>query len=208
MTDWGEFQNDLAWEHHMEEQYRTDLAAEGVDAFVGERSQDYYLQNPAVACGSLRALATAENLVNASASAALVFAAVSSELTIKSAILRPLLHGLVHNEALARFVTESFMERRSRGWLYALVPPLLLETTGVDLSTYRRAAEPQILLWDEANLVAKLRNGVLHDGEEVSGEDARWALDIASELVRGLFPTVVQALGLATDDDLTVVGGG
>jgi hypothetical protein len=167
--------------------------------------QDYYLQNPAVAQRSLRVLETAESLFDASESAALVFAAVSSELTIKSAILRPLLHGLVHNEALARFVAESFMERRSRGWLYAFVPPLLRETAGVDLSTYRRAAEPQTLLWEEANLIAKLRNGVLHDGKEVSREDASKALAIAGALLRELFPVVVQALGLATDDELTVV---
>ena len=63
MTDWGEFQADLAYEQYQEEQYLEQVAEEGVDAFSRERLQAYYRENPNVAEKSLNALRTAEILV-------------------------------------------------------------------------------------------------------------------------------------------------
>jgi len=206
VTDWGEFQADLAYEQYQEEQYLEQVAEEGVDAFSRERLQAYYRENPNVAEKSLNALRTAEILVDVSASASLVFAAVSLELTIKNVILRPLVHGLVHNEALAGFVAQYAVGRRGTKWFDRLLQPLLRELADVDLSTYRREGQ-SVTLWEEVLRVTKFRNDVLHDGEAATSDQATTALDASATLLRTVFPAVVQALELTIDEELRIGDG-
>ena len=206
MTDWGEFQNDLAWEQYMEDQYLTQVTEEGVDAFSRERLQAYYVDNPALAQTPLRALRTAEGLIDVSASASLVFAASSLEITLRDVILRPLLHGLVHNEALASYVAQCAVERQGTKSSNRLLVALLQEYAGVDLSTYCREGQ-RVTLWDEVGRATKLRNDVVHRGEEVTNDDVRTALDVSTVLLHEIFPAVAQALDLTVDEDLNIGGG-
>lgn len=204
MTDWLEFQDDAAYDEYAVKEYEAEIAEEGVEAFSRERLQAYYRQNPTVAQKPLRALRTAESLADASPSASLVFAAVCLELTVKNVILHPLVYGLVHNEAVARFVAQYAVGRGGASRFDRLLLRLLHELADVDLAAYRRQGVT-LTLWEEVLCVTNLRNIVLHCGQEATDDQARTARDVSRTLLCVVFPEVVQALDMTTDDELRIV---
>lgn len=204
MTTWEEFLNDAAYDDYLEKRHLEEIAEEGVDAFSRERLQAYYRQHPTVAQAALSALHTAEVLVDLSASASLVFAAVSLELTIKDAILHPLVYGLVNNEAVAGFVAQYAVGRGGAGRFDRLLLQLLNELADVDLSTYRRDGQT-LNLWEEVLRVTRLRNQILHSGQDATRDEAMTALAVSRTLLLGVFPAVIQALDMTTNGDLEVL---
>ena len=78
----------------------------------------------------------AKTLLATHPAASLVFAATSAELTWKSAILRPLVFGIVHVEPLANLIVERAVPKQGGLTnLYALHSAILKEVAGIDLST-------------------------------------------------------------------------
>src|SRR5260370_38191101 len=75
---------------------RGDLYTDVIEQFTTERLQSFYIDNPAVAMPALEALTEARALVNAHPSAALVFAVTAADVGLKTTLLKPILHGLVH----------------------------------------------------------------------------------------------------------------
>jgi hypothetical protein len=182
---------------------KDDLYGEIVERFASERLQSFYLANPDLAECALGALEEARALRVEHTSAALVFAAIAVEVGLKTALLKPILHGLVHTDSAAALVAGLVPERHNDDFKKVLFG-ILKEVGGVDLPAYKRRGSTQIL-WDEMRAIRALRNQVMHGAGKVSLADAERAIGVASTVVEELFPRVIAALGLKTDERLRIV---
>lgn len=182
---------------------KDDLYSEIVERFASERLQSFYLANPDLAERALGALEEARSLYPQHPSAALLFAAIAVEVGIKTTLLKPILHGLVHTDSAAALVAGLVPERHNDDFKKVLFG-ILKEVGGVDLPAYKRSGSSQTL-WDEMRAIQILRNQVMHGAGTVSLADAERATSVAETVVENLFPRVVGALGLKTDERLRIV---
>lgn len=208
-----ELHNDSLREQFMPELYeefardvrsgKDDLYGEIIEQFTSERLQSFYLANPAVAERSLRALEEARGLSTEHPSAALVFAAISIEVGLKTALLKPILHGLVHIDFAAALITRLVPSQQNDEFNKVLFG-ILKEVGGVDLHSFIKPGWTRPL-WEEILSIRTQRNRVLHVAEEVSPTEAQHAVEIASAVIEDLFPRVIDTLGLKTDQRLQIL---
>ena len=179
-----------------------DLYEEVIAKFTSERLQSYYVRNPNIAERALWALKQARSLRAVNPEACLLFAVTAAEVGLNSCLLKPILHGLVHHDAMAIVIGELVPEQRNdkfRNLLFGI----LREYGGIDLRTYKRKSVKQTL-WEELLQSQRLRNSVIHRGDEINAPDAQQAVDVASLIVENLLPAVITKLGLHTNDKLEV----
>lgn len=179
-----------------------DLYDEVIAKFTSERLQSYYVRNPRIAARALWALGEARSLRPLHPDACLVLAVAAAEAGLNSCLLKPILHGLVHDDAMAVVIAELVPERRNNKFRNLLFR-ILQEYGGIDLRTYKRAGIEKTL-WEELQEIQKLRNAVVHRAEAIEPADAHKAAEVASLIVENLFPTLITKLGLYTSDKLEV----
>src|SRR2546426_4262150 len=97
--------DDYAAEQYMAELYE-EHRKEALEEFTAERLQSFYVANPNLAMPAQQALADARTLRDVNATAALVFGAVAMELGIKTLLLKPVVHGFVHQDSAASLITD------------------------------------------------------------------------------------------------------
>ncbi|MCY3818902.1 MAG: hypothetical protein OXH52_05995 [Gammaproteobacteria bacterium] len=178
------------------------LYGDVVEHFAQERLQSYYVQNPRVALPACWALQQARALLHDHPEASLVFAVTAAEVGLKSALLKPILHGLVHNEAFAAIVAD-LMPRQRNQQFRDLLFAILRNYGGVDLAAFVRPGA-SIALWEEMEQNQWRRNCVVHRAETVDVHHARLAVEVAGTVVEELFPTAIATLGLQMNGDLVV----
>jgi hypothetical protein len=183
---------------------RDDLYGEVVNDFTAERLRTYYIDNPRVTTASEWALGEARTLLAAHPSAALVHAAAAAEVGLKTALLRPIVNGLVHDESIAPLVASLIPDQRNDKFRDALLGILRL-CGGVDLRTFRRAGSVQSL-WKELEDIQAIRNRVIHRAEQASPDEAALAVDVAAAVIQQVFPSVVTHLGLHFHGNLEICG--
>ena len=182
---------------------KDDLYGEITEQFTSERLQSFYLGQPAVAERALCALEEARALKVPHPSAALVFAAISIEVGLKTTLLKPILHGLVNIDTAAVLVTRLVPNQQNDDFKRVLFG-ILKEVGSVDLLAFRRPGCNQTL-WEEILDIRKQRNEVMHGAEQVSLAEAEHAIEIASAVLEDLFPRVIAALGLKTGERLRIL---
>ena len=205
-------ENDIARDEFISELYSDfardvlsgsdDLYVQVVERFATERLQAYYIDHPRIAGPGLWALDEANALLPAHPTAGLVFGVAATEVGIKSALLKPILHGLTHDERLGALIAELIPEQRNdkfRNLLFGI----LNEFAGIDLRSFKRGAHNQTL-WEEIGVCQGLRNGVVHHGDQVTAEQAGRAVEIAGFVLKDVFPTVIAKVGLHTHGQLQV----
>jgi hypothetical protein len=174
---------------------------QGIAEFQAERLQSYFLAHPDVAQPAIGALAEARSLYSVSPRAVLILASTASEVGLKSVLLRPIVHGLVHDESLAGLITDLVASYQPLERFHKLLSAVLLKLGGIDLTTYTRAGA-QKTLWEEIRSSREYRNEVVHRARSVDIQAAQHALDIASTVLDLIFPAVIGELGLHLHDDM------
>lgn len=182
---------------------RDGLYGEIVDQFAQERLQSYYVQNPSVALPACWALDQARVLLNSDhPEASLVFAVTAAEVGLKSGLLKPILHGLVHDEAFAAIIA-NLMPRQRNEQFRDLLFAILGTYGGVDLTAFVRQGA-SVTLWAEMERDQQQRNRVVHRAQRVDVQHAQLAVEVAATVVEQLFPTVISTLGLKMYGPLVV----
>jgi hypothetical protein len=152
------------------------------------------LANPAIS-----AVQYARTLLPGFPAAALVFAAISVELTWKATILKPLVAGVVHVPALADEIVNRAVPKtgglKQLGEFLAIV---MKETASIDFKTFKRTGSTELLM-TEINGVSEARNQVLHQAKGCDGSTAQLAVEVAESLLLELLPKLVKSLGLTID---------
>ncbi len=167
--------------------------------FRQERLQSYLLANPEVARPAFGALRDAVSLLPDKPMASLVLASAAAEVGLKAVLLRPVVVGLIHSEALAGHVADLVLQHQAVSRFHDLLFAVLKEYGGLDLATYKRAGA-NTTLWNEVQTNIERRNAVLHRCEVPAGAEATQAVAVASEILTVLFPALVTNLGLHLHD--------
>lgn len=139
---------------------------EAVKQFKEERLVTYFVAHPDVATPAFVALAEARAMMaGKQARAAVIFAYMAIELTVKAAFLQPLVYGLIHNDALAAFIVElSVGNRRGVSTLSKLLTGVLNEFAEINFRTFKRAGSKDDLMKEIAE-VGEARNKIVHQGD-------------------------------------------
>lgn len=175
---------------------KSDLHGQVIALFVSERLHSYYLQTPQILDRSRWALLQARELVPDHPEASLIMAVTAAEVGLKSGLLKPILHGLVHDDAMAGVVAELVPEQRNDRFKDLLFG-ILREYGGVDLQKFKRDCALKTL-WQEMEEIQRVRNQVVHRAAAVAPEDTVRAIAIAEIILLNLYPAVLRKIGLNT----------
>jgi hypothetical protein len=182
---------------------RRELAEDAIEEFRRERLISFYNDKPGVAQHASIALDEARRLVEGGhPSAACVFAAIAIESCLKSALLRPIVHGLVHSSWAAELITEAALpadRSTPRDHFKPLLFEILAKHGGVDLRE-----EPGATLWNQIAAVQTHRNHILHREKIASRQQAKEAIGVAEAVLEELFQSVILSLGFHLHDEARI----
>lgn len=170
-------------------------AEQAIDEFTRERLQSHYTTNPEIAAPSFEMLSRARSILGVDLTASCLFAAISSEVCIRAALLRPLFHGLVHSESVANLLVDLAMLPTGVNRFEKVLARLTSEYGGFALESHKRKGSDR-LLWNEIEAVVKTRNKIVHRGEQAIETDTDLAIGVAAELTEFVLPNVLEGLGL------------
>lgn len=189
---------DAAWDEAYESMSRElypEHKEQAIAEFTRERLRSYYVAHPDVLVPAARAFKESKALLEAGHhAAALVFAASATELFLKAALLRPVIFGLVHSEALSELVVSATLSQSGFKRYEKLLAKLFFELAGIELESVARNPGAKPLL-REATDVQETRNSVVHQGAEVSQAEARIAVEISTQVFDRILAEVLSSLG-------------
>jgi len=194
---------DAAWEHMSKELY-PEHREQAIEEFTDERLKSFYMQHSDILLQAVKRFEEADELHESHPSASLVFSTTAIELYLKSSLLKPVVYGLIHNEALADIVVATALGQTGFERYKKLLSKLFEEIAGIDIGGVKRAGST-ISLLSEVKKVQDLRNAVIHRGEDATAEQARFAMDVATCVLYGIVNVMLYVLGLKFDDDGYIV---
>jgi hypothetical protein len=168
---------------------------QAIEQFTTERLQSYYLKRPDMAKTAIWMMQQATELSGSHPTAALLFASSAVEITIKHLLVKPIVNGLVHNEAVADVVMALTPPQTGSDAFKNLLFGVLKKVAYVDLATHKRVGS-NLALWDEWKQLQKARNDLIHDGVTPSKETLGSFEPVVLEFLNVVFPTVLANLGL------------
>ncbi len=189
---------DAEYEAGMEALY-AEFKPQAIEEFKDDRLQSYYVAHPNVAEAPQRSLTLARQLSSQYPTPAFIFAAIAIEVSLKEAIIKPVVYGLIHSESIAELITKSVIENKGMDKFSRLLFGILSEYGGIDLAQYKRSGASRPL-WEEINAekngILKMRNFIMHRADIVGEEESCKAIAVASIVLDELFPSLIQKLGL------------
>jgi len=194
--------DEAAYDEYMAELYE-EHKKEAIEEFTFERLQSYYINNKLMAQPAFLALSEARSLIESNKSAALIFSAIAMEVGLKTTLLKPIVHGLVHTESVAALITDLTISHSGMDRYRKLLFQVLRDHGGIDLSNFKRT-ESNKTLWEEINTVQKKRNLIMHRAIKAEVEDADLALAVASEILESIFPEIITKMSLHLHDGFRI----
>jgi len=187
-------ENDAAMDAFYDEM-REQLYPEIINEFTTERLQSYFLAFPEAAKPAYLALEESRKLRDAGFfSAAFLFAVIATEVAVKTALLKPIVYGLIHNLPTSTLITDIVI-RNGLDKIENLLFESLKSVAEIDLKSFCRPTSNQ-KLWDEIKSLQKKRDLLVHRAEMSSSTDTEKAISVASEVLDSIFPTVIKAIYL------------
>ncbi len=189
-------ENDAAMDAFYDE-VREQLSPDIIYEFKTERLQSYFLKYPEAAKPAYLALEDALRLQESGfSSAAFLFAAIATEVALKTALLKPIVYGLVHNLPISSFITDIVIgQQYGSEKVRKLLSNSLKNIADIDLNSLRRSESNQTLMEEISNLHKK-RNSLSHQATMPSLNDSETAVALAKEVLDNLFPQVIAAVNL------------
>lgn len=177
---------------------------QAVEEFTTERLQSFYSKNPQVAATAVRSFKQAKDLFDHGFPAAsFVFAVSAIEQYLKAVLLKPVAHGLIHQDSLADLIVEFTVGQTGFDRYTKLLAKLFEDLASINLDTVHREGAGQKLL-DEVSELQKVRNKIIHQGLEVQDSEAENALAITGAVSAQIVFAMLSALGLQIESDGTI----
>ena len=167
------------WITQILEENKDDIISE----YVYERLGSYYLSHPDLDERAKAVLREAEHCLETSPTASLVISWAAIEIALKQLLLRPVVFGMVHDENTATVMAELLVGNPSFKRLLFHI----LEDHGLDIRAMKRDGA-NVSAWDELQKIKRLRNDVVHEGALMGPQEAQWAVELASFLVKRVYP--------------------
>ena len=197
-------ENDAALDDFYEQISRElypDHKQQAIEEFTADRLRSYYVKSPGVMRPAVDAVQEAKALLAVGRhSPALVFSASAIELLLKATLLRPVVYGLVHNDALAEIIVQRVIGRQTDIERYeGLLAGLFHTLAKIDLRAICRDGVTLPLL-QEAKQFQSLRDKILHQGTHCSPQDAETAFSVAVAVYDKIVAPMLFALGLKVEE--------
>lgn len=185
---------DIAREDWYAEIYE-EISTEAITEFTFERLRSYYLKNPHLAKNVYAIYGEALAVAESSPTAALVLFTTVIEVALKTTLLKPVIYGLVHNEAVADLVSDLVVKNNGLDRFQKILALIMREYSDIDIETYKIDGHSKTI-WEEITVVQKARNAVAHRAEAATAEMAQLAEDVASVVVIDFLKGVLVDFGL------------
>jgi len=178
-----------------------DHKQQAIEEFTADRLRSYYVKSPGVMRPAVDAVQEAKALLAVGRhSPALGFSASAIELLLKATLLRPVVYGLVHNDALAEIIVQRVIGRQTDIERYeGLLAGLFHTLAKIDLRAICRDGVTLPLL-QEAKQFQSLRDKILHQGTHCSPQDAETAFSVAVAVYDKIVAPMLFALGLKVEE--------
>jgi hypothetical protein len=134
-------------------------AEQAIDEFIRERLRSFYKQNPSVAVSPTRFARKAKELISTDPTTSLFYSSIATEVFIKSAILKPVIAGLVHSESLAELIAALIVKQSGIDRFAELLFTISREYAGIDLEKLKREGSNKSL-WKERAEIQEIRNNI------------------------------------------------
>lgn len=195
---WDEF-----WDQMSKEVY-PEHKEQAIEEFTTARLQSYYLKNPDILAPGIRMYLEAIELQENHPSASYVFATSAIELFLKSALLKPVVYGLVHNESLAKIIVETALGSPGFERYKKLLSGLFSELIGLDINKVISIGSDTFILQEASEVQAK-RNKIIHQGIVVDNDEAKFAIGVAYGVLHRIINPMLLGIGLWMDKKGTVL---
>lgn len=201
---------DAAWDEaydRMSEELYPQHKAQAIIDFSYERLRSFYVKNPELLVPAVRNFKIAKSLLEAAQpAAAVVFAASATELFLKASMLRPVIYGMVHSEAVAELVVKEAISKTGFARYKKLLAGIFKEVAHLDIESLARDEGGTSLLVEASN-INDLRNDIVHGGAQASQHQAHEAVAIAAAVFDKILSTVLWELGLSIQKGGVLVDG-
>lgn len=178
---------------------------QAIEEFIEERLQSYFIKNPEVALPAMHAYSEANELFELKHySAALVFYATSIEQFLKFAILKPIVYGLLHNEALAEVIVDLTLKQTGIERYKNLIEKIFEKIVSTDVNTIKRTQSQKPILL-EISEVQDVRNKIIHKGYEAIFEEAEKARNVTSGIFFDVLVPLLDAISLKVVERAVIV---
>lgn len=185
----------------LSEEFYPEHKIQAIGEFTAERLRHYYVDHPRVMCPALDALEEGQCLLKAQHhEAALIFFVSAIEMLLKSTLLKPVVHGLVHIEELADVVVESTLGSPGFDRYSKLLQQLFIKLAEMDIKSIRRDGAKDNLL-EECSSLQKIRNRIIHQGGRCSSEQAALGLKVAVAVFDEIVNKMLCKLGLTAKEE-------
>lgn len=169
---------------------------QAISEFTNERLQSFYLKNPDVMRPAVDALQEGKKLLdNQHYPASLVFFVTSIELLLKATLLKPVIYGLIHNEALADVIVDITLGQAGFYRYENLLSRIYEEQAGIELSSIYRSS-PDVPLLKECKNMQDIRNRVIHQGSICTKGETEICRQVAIKVYGDIVRPVLYSIGL------------
>ena len=172
-----------------------EVAQQAIDEFALERLRSYYVSNPNLVKDVMNVLKEAKKLIDISPSASLVLYTTAIELGLKTALLKPVIYGLVHNESVADLISDLVVRQNGFDRFKPLLAQVVSEYGGINFDAFTIEGH-QKPMWEEITILQQARNGVVHRGELTPLNLAVLSRDVALMIIVNYLQSVLKGLGL------------
>ena len=146
---------------------------QAIEEFTKEKLKSYYQQNPDLMRPAVDAIQEGNwQLKEGRYTPALVFYVTAIELLLKATLLRPVLYGLIHNEALAEIMIKHILGQTGIERYENLLAQLFSNLAGIDIKQIKREGV-QTKLFVECRELQTIRNNIIHRGASCQEADAK-----------------------------------
>jgi hypothetical protein len=178
-----------------------DHKAQAISEFTAERLRSFYVSNPRVMRPAVDALQEGKFLYEANRhSAAVVFFVTAIELLLKATVLKPVVHGLIHNEGLANIVVQHALCQTGFERYEKLLSQLYSELAGIELKSIERIESKEKLLV-ECKSLQELRNKIIHQGATCGEEQAKLGHLVSVAVYELIVAPMLFKLGLTVVEE-------
>lgn len=127
--------------------------------------------------------------------AALVFFVSATELLLKATLLKPVVYGLVHHEALADIIVKYALGQSGFARYEGLLSDLFLNFAKMNIKDIKREGLKERLL-DECKHLQDIRNNIIHKGDVCSKPEAELAREVSVAVLELIVRPMLHSLGL------------
>jgi hypothetical protein len=198
-------ESDALYEEGMDylyEQFKTQYE----DEFIFNKIQKFYENNHEIVKTPIQNLANAKLLFeNQYYTPAFIYAVISIEVGIKSIILKPILYSLTIDDNAGLLLYNQTLKLKSLQYVDKFYYEVLEEFTALNFKTKSKDNTTKTI-WQEWEVIQKLRNKVMHEGISVEKDDTQNAIDMASYVYDELIPIVLDKFYWHLESDIIKYG--